>query len=238
MSLVVALRDNDGVVHMASDSRASTSFVKTEYDVCKVGPTEDGDLIIGFVGEMCLVELQYYSYLPTIASMGEDGKMSKALEAVEKVLRESITEYDFVTDVKYTIADTIFNIKCAASGSNPTFDGSLLLAFKDQLYLMSGDYSILPVKEDWAVIGSGQYHATSVMKIFEQYKDSDPLEILVTAIKIASESVLSVGGKIYYTNTKDCEVVELDFKDAVEEEVIDEEVVEEEINEQTVLQDK
>lgn len=232
MSLVVAIRDNEGVIHMASDSRASTPFTKVDYDVCKVGPTEDEDLLIGFVGELCLGELQYYSYLPTVASLGEEGKMGKALEAVEQVLRESITEYDFVTGVKYAIAETMFDIKCAPKGKNPTFDGSLLLAFKDQLYLMYGDYSIIPVREDWAVIGSGQYHATSVMKIFERYKDSDPLEILVTAIKIAGDSVLSVGGKIYYTNTKDCEVVELDFKDAVEEEAIDEEeVLEEEVSE-------
>lgn len=226
MSLVVALRDEEGVIHMASDSRASTAFIKTDYDICKVGPTEDGDLLIGFVGEMCLAELQYYSYLPKVSALEDNGKMSEALEAVEKVLRESITEYDFITDVKYTVAKTMFQIKCAPEGKNPSFNGELLLAFKDQLYLMQGDYSILPVRENWAVIGSGQYHATSVMKIFERYEDSDPLETLVTAIKIAGDSVLSVGGKIYYTNTKDCEVVELDFKKAMEEEAMKEEVSE------------
>jgi 20S proteasome alpha/beta subunit len=226
MSLVIALRDDEGVIHMASDSRASTPFIKTDYDVCKVGPTEDGDLLIGFVGEMCLGELQYYSYLPTVMPSEQGEEMNEALAAVEDIYRDSITEHDFISSVKYSIADTVFQIKCAPEGDNPHFNGSLLLAFRDQLYLMGGDYSILPVREDWAVIGSGQYHATSVMKIFEQYKDSDPLDILVTAIKIASDSVLSVGGKIYYTNTEDCEVVELDFKEAVEETTIKEDASE------------
>lgn len=222
MSVVVALRDKEGVIHMASDSRASTPFIKANYDVCKVGPTEDGDLLMGIVGEMCLTELQYYSYLPAVEELKKGDKVGEALEVIKKALRDSITEYDFVTNVKYAIAETMFNIKCAPKGKNPTFSGELLLAFKDQLYLMQGDYTIFPIKEDWAVIGSGQYHATAVMKMFESYIDSDPLEVLVTAIKIAGDSVLSVGGKIYYTNTKDCEVVELDFKKAVEEIDIDE----------------
>jgi len=233
MSLVVAMRDDNGVVHMASDSMASTHFTKADFDTCKITPTLDGDLIIGFVGSMHLSELQYYHYLPSAMGPSGDESMTKKLEELDKIYKEQLEDIDFITDVKYEIMKRVKKITGTPEGKQVSLGGNILIAFKDKMYLMWDDFAMVPIDNDWAAIGSGEYHATSVMKIFEGYEGSDVIDILATAIKIAGDSVLSVGGKIYYTNTEDCEVVEISLEeiDREEEQKIKEEVKKESDNE-------
>jgi hypothetical protein len=47
------------------------------------------------------------------------------------------------------------------------------------------------------------------MKMLNWDEDISPVDKLISAIKLTEEHVLSVGGKIYYVNSKDCEVNEI-----------------------------
>jgi len=47
------------------------------------------------------------------------------------------------------------------------------------------------------------------MKMLNWDEDTPPVDKLINAIKLTEEHVLSVGGKIYYVNSKDCEVNEI-----------------------------
>lgn len=210
MSIVVGLRDEEGVVHLASDSMASGSFTNSGRDICKVNPTRDGDLIIGVVGEMSLLELQYYEFLPRLQQIPGSDKMGEALQKADDIFREELDEHDFITEVKYNIAETIQGIKqIPKQSAKKDFHGTLLVAFKDQMYTMSGDYAMVPVHKDFMVIGSGTYHGQAAMQMLNWNEEYDPISKLISAVTLASDNVLSVGGKIYYTNTKDCEVKEL-----------------------------
>ena len=210
MSIVVGLRDEEGVVHLASDSMASNGFTNSSRDICKVNPTRDGDLIIGIVGEMSLLELQYYEFLPRLQKIPGSDKMNERLEEASEIFRQELDEYDFITEVKYNIAETIQGIKqIPKQVPQNHFDGELLIAFQDQMYTMFGDYAMVPVTNDFIVIGSGTYHGQAAMQMLNWNNDYDPVDKLLSAVTVASDNVLSVGGTVYYTNTKDCEVQEL-----------------------------
>jgi len=209
MSVVIAIRDKEGVIHMASDSMASNSFTDTRLDICKVNPTMDGNLLIGMVGELGLSELQYYEFLPKIMSETRNEKVRGALERANKEFQNNLGDYEFITQVKFELKEVIEIVTTHSPKNGERFDGELLIVFKDKMYLMSGDYSMIPIENDYYVIGSGQYHSTAVMKMLNWDEDTPPVDKLINAIKLTEEHVLSVGGKIYYVNSKDCEVNEI-----------------------------
>jgi len=209
MSVVIAIRDEEGVIHMASDSMASNSFTDSRLDICKVNPTLDGNLLIGMVGELALSELQYYEFLPKIMPVTENEKVREALEKANKEFQNNLGDYEFITQVKFELKEVIEEVTAHDPKSGGGFDGELLIVFKDKMYLMSEDYSMVPIENDYYVIGSGQYHSTSVMKMLNWDEDISPVDKLISAIKLTEEHVLSVGGKIYYVNSKDCEVNEI-----------------------------
>jgi len=190
MSVVVATRDKEGYVHLASDSMASTVMTDTQLDVCKVNITADMDVIIGNVGNMSLTSLKYYSILPP-----------------HKYRPVELDEEFFLTQVRYELIKIIHNVDIMASEKG--FSGELLIAYGKQLYVFDGQYAMYPVYQKSYAIGSGEYHASSAIKVLDTIDGLTIREKLMSAVNVTQQYVSSVGNNTYYVNTKDLQLMKL-----------------------------
>jgi|LGVF01.2.fsa_nt_gb ATP-dependent protease HslVU (ClpYQ) peptidase subunit len=174
MSVVVATRDEQGYIHMASDSMVSSSFTDSQLDVCKVNVTFDEDVIIGDVGGMALTMLKYYSLLP----------QSKYRPVV-------LDEEYFLIYVREQIINLIQKVDMQADKKG--FNGELLIAYKKQLYVFDSNYDMYPVYQKSYSIGSGEYHASSAIKILDTIDGLTIREKLLSSINVTQQYVSRVG---------------------------------------------
>lgn len=190
MSVVIATRDDEGYVHLASDSKASNGFTDSQLDICKINLTPDEDIIIGIVGNLSLFSLQYYPLLPPM-----------------KYRPQVLDEEYFLTVVRPRIIENILMVDMSADKKG--FNGTLFIAYGKQLYEMDGQYSMYPIYQKSASIGSGDFHSSASIKILDVMNELTIREKLMSAISVTSQFVLSVGDNIYYMNTKDLDLMKL-----------------------------
>ena len=120
-------------------------------------------------------------------------------------------------DYKYLVTKFIPNIQNLFSngGYERNSDGEkeggvFLLGYRDRLFKIQSNYSILENVCNYNACGSGEYFALGALKAIEQF-DLSPIERIHIALKSANEFVTSVAPPFCIINTKNDDVVE--FKD-------------------------
>jgi ATP-dependent protease HslVU (ClpYQ) peptidase subunit len=211
MTIVVGYLDNDGIAHIASDGMGSNGYNNMDTSNQKIQVTKDKNLLIGYAGRFGNFELQYYSYLPEPTyEENDNGGYDLVLPKVDE-------EY-FFTEFRYKLREKVMkmrfldldkNKKSQDKAKDTGDEISLIVAHNDILYQVQWGYELLPVsKGEFVSIGSGTYHAEASINTFRRLKEKDlsPKEMVIEAVKSATDSVVSVGKGIYYANTKDYKV--------------------------------
>lgn len=120
-------------------------------------------------------------------------------------------------DYKYLVTKFIPNLQklfsnggYERSNSGEKIAGEFLLGYKDNLFKIQSDYSILEANCNYDACGSGEDFALGSLRTTESM-DLTPIERIHLALQSASTFAVGVAPPFYVINTNDNEIVE--FKD-------------------------
>lgn len=187
-------------VWMAGDLMGSNGFTKKVYPDSKV--FVNGDFIIGYTSSFRMGQLLQYNWEQPPRLEGMTDREYIQLDVIES-MRDCFNTFG------YGIKDGLEH-----SG------GNFLLGYRGCIYEMQDNFSILK-HDDFAAVGSGQYHAEAALHLLTSNPLIEPAEALQTAIETAAQFTTSVSGECTIVTT-DEEAVER-MEQEVEEDVLTEE---------------
>jgi ATP-dependent protease HslVU (ClpYQ) peptidase subunit len=195
MTLVIGLKDKDRV-WMGADSFSSTSFHgKAVYGKKIFKPKDNNNVLIGICGSHRHQDLLQFT----------DGIFNKVDMYENKVIDR---EY-LVTKVVPNISKVFRDNKCEYVENGESYGGSFIFGFKDGLYELQSDYSILESMNDYLCIGSGMYHADGAMEATKGL-NLEPVERLKLALQATEHHQLNVRRPFIIMNTLDDEVITIE----------------------------
>lgn len=180
MTCIVGLIENDKV-YLGADSLASNGFVKDVKSQPKVFKL--GDFIIGTTGSQRMSQiLRFSTELP-------------------KIYDTEIFEFmctKFVDTLRSIYGDKGFLQKTSDGDEK---GGFILVGYKNRLFEIQSDFSIVEVLDNFMAVGSGMYHAQSAMYILQDDKTLTPEQKLTKALESAEKFVVSVQRPFNFINT-------------------------------------
>lgn len=197
MTAIVGYIDRkNGITYLGGDSLGSNGYSGAINKQHKVFHCQDTkDIIMGYTSSFRMGQLLMYG---------------------EKLFDE-LTIHKNDIDYKYLVTNFIPNIQNLFSKggyevnkSGEKSAGEFLLGYKDRLFKIQSDYSVLENVCNYDACGSGEYFALGALKAIEDL-DLSPIERIYTALRSASEFVTSVAPPFYIINTANDDVIE--FKD-------------------------
>ena len=190
MSVVVAIKEN-GKVYIGADSQVTKGGTRVtlknpnNYKVWKVVGADN--CLIGHVGN-----LRDANVVRLMGGLVTDYNIYKGH-----------VDYEFV--VKKVVPDIVDELKSYGNLKDDKYidflDSAFLFAFKDQLYVIGRDRSVIEV-DDYVAIGSGEDQAIGSLLSTEGHS---PKERIVKAIKASAASDIYVDYPIILSNTEDTE---------------------------------
>lgn len=193
MTCVVGFLDKESkTVYLGADSLGSNGFTKAVYQQKKVFHSKDTkELIIGLCGRFNFQALEYENLLDE-ATLLKDG-----------ITREYLIT-QFIPRLKELVVK--YNSNINSEGIN-YMDGDLLFGYKDKMFKIQGDYSLLEVTDNYDSVGSGEYFALGSLFTTEN-TDMKPIERIHKSLQSASKFNVGVSAPYYIINTKNDEVIE------------------------------
>lgn len=189
MSLVVAIK-KEGVVYMGSDSQVTSGGSRStlrnpnNYKIWKVIGVDN--CLMGGVGRLrdaCIIR--------TMDDLVTDFNVIKQQISFEFVVRKIVPDIiEKLREVHYIKEDGVFEY----------MDSSYLFAFKDQLFHIDEDGTVIEI-DDYVAIGSGKNEAIGSLLSTEE----EPIKRIVKAIKASAASDIYVDYPIILSNTKETE---------------------------------
>lgn len=191
MSVVVAIK-KDGVVYLGSDSQVTRGGTRTSltnpnnFKIWKVKGVDN--CLMGHVGllrDACVIRV-----------------MENLVREIDVIHDEVNFEY-VVTRVVPKIIDELkeFNY-IETEGKFKNMESKYLFAFKDKLFVIGFDGSVIEV-DDYIAIGSGE--SESIGSLLTTNNDEDPETRIIKAIKASAAHDIYVDYPIVLSNTKDLE---------------------------------
>ena len=191
MSVVVAIK-KDGVVYLGSDSQVTRGGTRTSltnpnnFKIWKVKGVDN--CLMGHVGllrDACVIRV-----------------MENLVREIDVIHDEVNFEY-VVTRVVPKIIDELkeFNY-IETEGKFKNMESKYLFAFKDKLFVIGFDGSVIEV-DDYIAIGSGENE--SIGSLLTTNSDEDPETRIIKAIKASAAHDIYVDYPIVLSNTKDLE---------------------------------
>ena len=191
MSVVVAIK-KDGVVYLGSDSQVTRGGTRTSltnpnnFKIWKVKGVDN--CLIGHVGllrEACVIRV-----------------MENLLREID-VIHDEVNFQYVVTRVVPKIIDELkeFNY-IETEGKFKNMESKYLFAFKDKLFIIGFDGSVIEV-DDYIAMGSGE--SESIGSLLTTNSDEDPETRIIKAIKASAAHDIYVDYPIVLSNTKDLE---------------------------------
>ena len=180
MTCISAVVKN-GHVYMAGDLMGSNGFTKKVYPDTKV--FKNGDFLIGYTSSFRMGQILQYNWSQPSRLEGVTDREYLQIDVIES-MRECFNTYGF-----------------GEFKDGEHQGGTFLIGYKGELYEMQSNFSILK-NENFAAVGSGQYHAESTLLLLTQDPDFDPQEVLTASIYAASYFTTSV--------SEDCTIVTTD----------------------------
>lgn len=192
MSVVVAIK-KDGVVYMGADSQVTRGGTRislsnpNNFKIWKVKNVPN-----------CL--------------MGHVGTIRDA--CVIRIINDMVDEIDIINDninfefvvtkiVPKIIKTLIYNGFLKEDKILEVMDSSFLFAYKDKLFLINSDYSVIEI-DDCVAIGSGENEA--IGSLITTSKDDDSVCRIVKSIKSSAVHDIYVDYPIVLGNTKETEL--------------------------------
>ena len=191
MSVVVAIK-KDGVIYLGSDSQVTRGGTRTSltnpnnFKIWKVKGVDN--CLMGHVGllrDACVIRV-----------------MENLVREIDVIHDEVNFEY-VVTRIVPKIIDELkeFNY-IETEGKFKNMESKYLFAFKDKLFVIGFDGSVIEV-DDYIAIGSGE--SESIGSLLTTNSDEDPETRIIKAIKASAAHDIYVDYPIVLSNTKDLE---------------------------------
>lgn len=199
-------------VYMAGDLMGSNGFTGKVYPDSKV--FVNGEFIIGYTSSFRMGQILEWNWQQPLRQEGISDREYMQLNVVES-LRETFAAFGY--GVKSGLED---------------IGGNFLIGYHGKLYEMQDNFSLLSV-EDFAAVGSGQYHAEAILHLLHQEQDLHPFYIMQTAIGTAAHFTQSVSHECTVYSSD--ENAEKDWNDVIEEQ---ERLFEESLNGEPLPVDK
>lgn len=205
MTCIVGV-STEGGVYIGADSFASDSFTGLRINYPKK-VFQSGEFIIGVCGSIKLIQT-----------------LTHKLGVMPRFVDQEI--YDYVYGNFYeSLVTCLRQEKCLTelNGNEYLISGSeILVGIEDKLFIIQADLSMLEPSDNYACVGSGEYHSQAVMEVLKETKLS-PAEKIVKAIQATNKHVLSVNEDvIIVTNDTESEIPEgLSETDSDGEEIIE-----------------
>ncbi len=190
MSVVVAIKEN-GRVTIGADSQVTKGGTRrtlsnpNNYKVWRVLGTENCMMAhVGLVREANVIRVAR-GLIPELAQLKDEIDFSFVVQHLVPALFEELTEYRVIK-----------------SGSEPPhFDSSFIFAYKDKLFYISGNGTVIEV-DDYCAIGSGECEAIGSLLSTE----GEPCEERIKkAIKASAANDIYVDYPIIMTDTESAE---------------------------------
>lgn len=191
MSVVVAVK-KDGVVYMGADSQVTRGGTRVSlsnpnnYKVWKVKGCEH--CLMGHVGSLrdaCVIKL-----------------LNNIVRELD-VLHDSVN-FEFVVNrvVPLLIDELMARRYLSSSGKLEFSDSRFLFAYKDRLYVIGSDFSVIEV-DDCVAIGSGESEA--IGSLLTTSYESNPIVRIIKAIKSSAAHDIYVDYPIILSDTNKAE---------------------------------
>lgn len=181
MTLVMAIVQ-DGMSYIASDSLGSDGFTKSINKNRKIFLKDT--MLIGGSGSFKQLQLIEHSFI-----------------SPDRTIDESTYEYMYKAFVpELTNFLKINNVITHTRGVDSNDSSEFVFVLDGTIFVMQSDLSLLEPVENFACIGSGQYHALAVLKALKDGGLSVD-KMLKKALDITVELVVSVGGKLHTIKT-------------------------------------
>lgn len=198
MSVVVAIKSENNI-YIGADSQVTKGGTRStlknpnNYKIWKVGGIDHCLMAhVGAVRDACVVRLM-------------DGLVT------EYNVYKNHVDYEFV--VKKVVPEIVDELKDYGMVKDDKFidmlDSSFLFVYKNKLFLISRDRSVLEI-DDYVAMGSGEDQAIGSLLSTE---GQDPKERIVKAIKATAASDIYVDYPIIITDTKSTEFEIINEKD-------------------------
>lgn len=187
-------KEND-CVYIGADSLGSSSWNKALYKNKKVFKAKDNkNILIAICGAYKL-----QNFLSIEENLVEE-------------LKELKNEVNFEHMVKY-VSPKIMNLAktygcCFSKDGGSYLGGDLIFAYKNQLYIIQQDGSILEPEDEYVASGSGGDFSLAVLSQ-NGNGDKDIIVRITEALEAAEKHAVGVQRPFYIMNTKDDKVVEI-----------------------------
>jgi ATP-dependent protease HslVU (ClpYQ) peptidase subunit len=192
MSVIVGVKEKD-VIYIGADSQITKGGSKKSQispNNRKVWHPDDIDsLLMGSVGLIRGINI-----IKTINGLID-----------QKTLSDHQIDYDYVINhVSSKLMEKMEEHKLIESKDfNPKMQNEFLFAYKDSLYLIGSEASVIQI-DDYIAIGSGSIEAMGNLSSTEK---EDPITRITKAIQAAIENDIYVDYPIIIMNTKDKNVI-------------------------------
>ena len=190
MSVVVAIKEN-GKIMMGADSQCTKGGTRrslsnpNNYKIWKVLDSENCLLgHVGLVREANVIRVAR-DLVPEMAQLKDKVDFSFVVKRLVPTMFEELEEYRVIK-----------------KGDNPPeFDSSFLFAYKDKLFYISGNGTVIEI-DDYCAIGSGECEAIGSLLSTE---GESPEERIKKAIKASAANDIYVDYPIVITDTESTE---------------------------------
>lgn len=185
MTCIVGFIEN-GVTYIGSDSLGSNGYSGKVYKGGKVFHIDNkNDIISGYTS----------SY-----RMGQLLKHSSGLFDKLSLIENSVNERYMVNNFIPRIQDLFKSGGYQTDKSGQKGGGVFLLGFKDRLYKIQEDYSVLETDDEYDACGSGEDFALGALSAIKDLK-LNPKERMRIALNAASKFSVGVSPPFYMVNT-------------------------------------
>jgi ATP-dependent protease HslVU (ClpYQ) peptidase subunit len=190
MTCIVGLIDN-GITYMGGDSRSTCNGMKSHIEQRKVFKVSGTSAIMGFSGSVRDMNLLTY-----------------AENLIDKRDEPNIDEKYIVTKfVPNLIQLFSINHRNETDKGVSSFNSYMLLAYKNKIWMIEGNYAILSIVNNYQAIGSGTCEALGSLYTTEK-TNINCIERIHLALQAASKFCTSVGAPYYIINTDNDKVIE------------------------------
>jgi ATP-dependent protease HslVU (ClpYQ) peptidase subunit len=194
MTCIIGLLDkNEDCVYIGADSLASTWHSQFLLKNKKVFKAKDNkNCVMAITGT---VKIQNWLSI-------EEGLIEEVKHLKNEVNFDSIVKYTvpkiFELAKKYNDITTVDFMTCLS--------GSLLLAYKNQLYWIESNGQVIESQDDYFADGSGVDFADGV---FSQTKDKPTVDRIKAALEAAETHGKGIKRPFYILNTKNEDIIEI-----------------------------
>jgi ATP-dependent protease HslVU (ClpYQ) peptidase subunit len=194
MTCIIGVLDKENdCVYIGADSMGSSSWRKAIYKNKKVFKAKDNkNVLMAICGAYKL-----QNFLSIEENMVEE-------------LKELKNEVNFEHMVKY-VSPKIMNLSktygcCEIKDGRSYLCGDLIFAYKNQMYFIQEDGSILEPEDDYIASGSGGEHS---MAVLSQNGNKDIITRITEGLESAEKHAIGVQRPFYIMNTLNDEIIEI-----------------------------